>query len=237
MGKALAKKLAEQGANVCIVARNQQKLDETIDYIKVLFLFFCPPSIVPNTDVDTSTTVSCQFSKPTLPSHQRRLHLGHREHPHPRRNNHMEQLHPSRHHLGKRRLLLPRSLHRHPPRNTQSANGHELLVLFLPRPRFSKTLAFPLLPSGQAREGKSQESGTKTLHHHIQCRRFRRPSRLHPLRTRQSSSEIPRRFPTYGIKPLQRLPSISHPPFPHLGDENPPRLSGDHPLPRLRCRK
>ncbi|THY91822.1 NAD(P)-binding protein [Aureobasidium pullulans] len=34
MGKALAKKLAEQGANVCIVARNQQKLDETIDYIK-----------------------------------------------------------------------------------------------------------------------------------------------------------------------------------------------------------
>ncbi|TIA27580.1 NAD(P)-binding protein, partial [Aureobasidium pullulans] len=34
MGRALAKKLAEQGANVCIVARNQQKLDETIDYIK-----------------------------------------------------------------------------------------------------------------------------------------------------------------------------------------------------------
>ncbi|THZ19557.1 NAD(P)-binding protein [Aureobasidium pullulans] len=34
MGKALAKKLAGQGANVCIVARNQQKLDETIDYIK-----------------------------------------------------------------------------------------------------------------------------------------------------------------------------------------------------------
>ncbi|THX75059.1 NAD(P)-binding protein [Aureobasidium pullulans] len=34
MGRALARKLAEQGANVCIVARNQQKLDETIDYIK-----------------------------------------------------------------------------------------------------------------------------------------------------------------------------------------------------------
>ncbi|KAI5236781.1 NAD(P)-binding protein [Aureobasidium subglaciale] len=35
MGRALAKKLAQRGANVCIVARNQSKLDETIEYIKV----------------------------------------------------------------------------------------------------------------------------------------------------------------------------------------------------------
>ena len=35
MGKALAKQLAEKGANVCIVARNKDKLDEAIEYIKV----------------------------------------------------------------------------------------------------------------------------------------------------------------------------------------------------------
>ncbi|KAG9736779.1 hypothetical protein KCU73_g10163, partial [Aureobasidium melanogenum] len=34
MGKALATKLAQQGANVCIVARNQAKLDQAIDHIK-----------------------------------------------------------------------------------------------------------------------------------------------------------------------------------------------------------
>jgi 3-dehydrosphinganine reductase len=38
MGKALATKLAQQGANVCIVARNQSKLDQAIEHIKVL----CP---------------------------------------------------------------------------------------------------------------------------------------------------------------------------------------------------
>jgi len=38
MGKALATKLAQQGANVCIVARNQSKLDHAIQYIKVLSL-------------------------------------------------------------------------------------------------------------------------------------------------------------------------------------------------------
>lgn len=78
MGKALAKKLAEQGANVCIVARNHQKLDETIDYIKVLFLFFLSFLLPPNADLDTSTTVAFQITESTLPSHQRRLHLGHR---------------------------------------------------------------------------------------------------------------------------------------------------------------
>jgi short-subunit dehydrogenase len=36
MGKALAKQLAEKGANVCIVARNKDKLDQAIEYIKVL---------------------------------------------------------------------------------------------------------------------------------------------------------------------------------------------------------
>jgi short-subunit dehydrogenase len=41
MGKALATKLAQQGANVCIVARNQAKLDQAIDHIKVL------PSTIP----------------------------------------------------------------------------------------------------------------------------------------------------------------------------------------------
>ncbi|KAK6005285.1 hypothetical protein QM012_008064 [Aureobasidium pullulans] len=34
MGKALATKLAQQGANVCIVARNKAKLDQAIDHIK-----------------------------------------------------------------------------------------------------------------------------------------------------------------------------------------------------------
>ncbi|KAI5205465.1 NAD(P)-binding protein [Aureobasidium subglaciale] len=34
MGRALAKKFAQRGANVCIVARNQPKLDEAIEYIK-----------------------------------------------------------------------------------------------------------------------------------------------------------------------------------------------------------
>jgi len=36
MGKALATKLAQQGANVCIVARTQSKLDQAIEHIKVL---------------------------------------------------------------------------------------------------------------------------------------------------------------------------------------------------------
>lgn len=62
MGRALAKKLAEQGANVCIVARNQQKLDETIDYIKVLFLSLLSSPLPPNTDMDISTTVAFQIT-------------------------------------------------------------------------------------------------------------------------------------------------------------------------------
>jgi 3-dehydrosphinganine reductase len=40
MGKALATKLAQQGANVCIVARNQSKLDQAIEHIKVLYAIF-----------------------------------------------------------------------------------------------------------------------------------------------------------------------------------------------------
>lgn len=35
MGRGLAKLLAQKGANVVIVARNQQKLDEAIKYITV----------------------------------------------------------------------------------------------------------------------------------------------------------------------------------------------------------
>lgn len=37
MGKALATKLAQQGANVCIVARTKSKLDHALAHIKVLF--------------------------------------------------------------------------------------------------------------------------------------------------------------------------------------------------------
>lgn len=35
MGRGLAKLLAEKGANVVIVARNQQKLEEALSYISV----------------------------------------------------------------------------------------------------------------------------------------------------------------------------------------------------------
>ena len=35
MGRGLAKLLAQKGANVVIVARNQQKLSEALEYIKV----------------------------------------------------------------------------------------------------------------------------------------------------------------------------------------------------------
>lgn len=35
MGRALAKMLAQQGANVVIVARRKDKLDEAVEYIKV----------------------------------------------------------------------------------------------------------------------------------------------------------------------------------------------------------
>lgn len=35
MGRGLAKLLAEKGAHVVIVARNQRKLDEALKYIKV----------------------------------------------------------------------------------------------------------------------------------------------------------------------------------------------------------
>lgn len=35
MGRGLAKLLAQKGANVVIVARNQQKLDEALQYISV----------------------------------------------------------------------------------------------------------------------------------------------------------------------------------------------------------
>lgn len=38
MGRGLAKLLAEKGANVVIVARNQRKLDEALKYIKVSLL-------------------------------------------------------------------------------------------------------------------------------------------------------------------------------------------------------
>ena len=38
MGRGLAKLLAEKGANVVIVARNQRKLDEALKYIKASLL-------------------------------------------------------------------------------------------------------------------------------------------------------------------------------------------------------
>lgn len=68
MGRGLGKLLAQKGANVVIVARNQHKLDEALQYISV-----CSLAINSLTPRLTGLQVRCQKpTNPTLSRHQRK---------------------------------------------------------------------------------------------------------------------------------------------------------------------
>lgn len=217
MGRALAKMLAQRGANVVIVARRKDKLDETIGYIQVVTL---PPSahisfLMPYTETRSK-------ARPTLPGHQRRRDLRRRKCPHRVRDHGLEQQHPTRHYLGQCRRLSPRPLRRLLNRHPTRPIRHQLLERRLPSPTSPEALAPTRHPYNL--------QATQTLHHDIQQCSLRRRRRLCHLRPRKSRSPLPSRLPAHGSPNVQRSTTFFSPQHPTHRSRNPHRMPRHHRL-------
>lgn len=181
MGRGLGKLLARKGANVVIVARNEQKLADALKYLSVCNLHISRQLLLPLTH---PSVFSQEPTNSALPLHKRRPYQSRGEHAHHCRDYGVEQRQPSGHRMGQRRICPPGLVHRHTARGAQSADGHRLLGRYLPCSRNAEVVAKTIDPQTQRCDG--QRSKAKTLPHHFIRHLLRWPRRLLSLRTRKS---------------------------------------------------
>lgn len=186
MGRGVAKILAQKGANIVIVARNQQRLAEAVKYISVSGSFM--PGISALEDVSPLTFDPGQRERhfqTTLPHHLGRCNQTRGERSNHGRSHQVESRPASGHCMASGRRRPPGPFQRHPDRSPAKPNGHELLGRSLPRSHDSKSLDQTIHRQPEC------ISRTQAIHHDFFRRGPPRRSRLRALLSGQSRHAIP----------------------------------------------